>query len=91
MLRQHIHVGDTKSDVSCLQKSFMSRNEKIRMTSQAGPGCSKLKTSLVNVLLKFQMLIFQIQQIFLLKKCELLSFFQQKNSVFGYKVVKYLS
>ena len=25
-----------------------------------GPGCSKLKTSLVNVLLKFQMLISQI-------------------------------
>ena len=35
-----------------------------------GPGCSKLTTSLVNVSLKFQMVIFQICQYFLLKKCE---------------------
>ena len=35
-----------------------------------GPGCSKPTTSLVNVLLKFQMLISQIHQYFLLKKCE---------------------
>ena len=35
-----------------------------------GPSCSNLTTSLVNVSLKFQMLIFQIQQMFLLKKCE---------------------
>ena len=37
---------------------------------QPGPGCSKLTTSLVNVSLKFQMLISQIFQYFLLKKCE---------------------
>ena len=36
----------------------------------AGPGCSKLTTSLVNVLLKFQTLISQICQYFLSKKCE---------------------
>ena len=53
-----------------------------------GPGCSKLTTSLVNVSLKFQKLISQICQYFLLKKCEafavqkLLSFCQQKISVF---------
>ena len=35
----------------------------------SGPGCSKLMTLLVNVLLKFQMLISQICQHFLLKKC----------------------
>ena len=35
-----------------------------------GPGCSKLTMSLVNETLKFQMLIFQISQYFLLKKCE---------------------
>ena len=35
-----------------------------------GPGCSKLTTSLVNVSLKFQTLISQICQYFLLKKCE---------------------
>ena len=35
-----------------------------------GPGCSKLMTSLVNETLKFQTLISQICQYFLLKKCE---------------------
>ena len=35
-----------------------------------GAGCSKLTTSLVNVSLKFQMLISEICQYFLLKKCE---------------------
>ena len=39
-------------------------------TSISEPGCSKLMTSLANVLLKFQKLIFQISQYFLLKKCE---------------------
>ena len=39
-------------------------------TSRPGPGCSKLTTSLVNVLLKFQTLISNICQYFLLKKCE---------------------
>ena len=44
-----------------------------------GPRFSKLTTSLVNVSLKFQTLISQICQYFLLKKFEkLLSFFQQK-------------
>ena len=36
----------------------------------SGPGCSKLMTSLVNVSLKFQTLISDIRQYFLLKKCE---------------------
>ena len=35
-----------------------------------GPGCSKLTMSLVNVSLKFQTLISQISQYFLLEKCE---------------------
>ena len=35
-----------------------------------GPGCSKLTTSLVNASLKFQTLISEICQYFLLKKCE---------------------
>ena len=65
---------------------------------KSGPGCSKLTTSLVNVSLKFQMLIFQICQYFLLKKCEKLlqcksfSHFSTQNiSVFGYKVIKQLT
>ena len=35
---------------------------------KSGPGCSKLTTSLVNVSLKFQTLISEICQYFLLKK-----------------------
>ena len=35
-----------------------------------GPGCSKLTTSLVNISLKFQMLISEMHKYFLLKKCE---------------------
>ena len=65
---------------------------------QSGPGCSKLTTSLVNVSLKFQILIFQICQYDLLEKCEKLlhcksfSHFSTKNiSVFGYKFVKHLT
>ena len=35
---------------------------------RTGPGCSKLTASLVNVSLKFQMLITELCQYFLLKK-----------------------
>ena len=65
----------------------------------AGPGCSKLTMSLVNVSLKFQMLISEICRYFLLKKCVKLlhcksipHFFNKKKFiVFGYKVVKHLT
>ena len=61
---------------------------------KSGPGCSKLTMSLVNVSLKFQMLISEIWQYFLLKKCEKLlqqcksffHFFNKKISV--YLVIK---
>ena len=39
-------------------------------TSNSGPGCSKLTTSLVNVWLNFQTLISEKCQNFLVKKCE---------------------
>ena len=68
------------------------------LREQSGPSCSKLTTSLVNVSLKFQMLISNIHQYFLLKKCEKLlqcksfsHFFNKNISVFGYKVVKHLT
>ena len=68
------------------------------ISQQSGPGCSKLTTSLVNVSLKFQMLISEICQYFLLTKCEKLlqcksfsHFVNKKISVFGYKVVKHLT
>ena len=58
-----------------------------------GPGCSEVMTSLVNGPLKFQTLISQICRNFFVEKiCEafaaqkLLSFFQQKISV--YLVIK---
>ena len=60
-----------------------------------GAGCSKLTISLVKVLLKFQILISEIHQCFLLKKCErhvLFShFFSTQNiSENGYKVAIHL-
>ena len=64
----------------------------------SGVGCSKLTTSLVNVSLKFQMLISQRCQYFLLEKCEKLlqcksfsHFFNKNITVFCYKVVKHLT
>ena len=52
------------------------------------PNCSKLTTSSINILLKFQILISEICQYFLLKKSEKIlhctsfsHFFQQKISV----------
>ena len=36
----------------------------------SGPGCSKLTMALVNVSLKFQMLISNLCQYFFMKKCE---------------------
>ena len=59
-----------------------------------GPGCSKLTTSLVYVLLKFQPLISQICQYFLLKNLSAKAFkvFSTKNfSVFRYLVIKHLT
>ena len=54
----------------------------------SGAGCSKLTTSIVNGSLKFQTLMSEICQYFLLKKCEkLLHYF----SVFGTKVVNHLT
>ena len=58
-----------------------------------GPSCSKLTTSLVNVSFKFQTLISNICQDFLLKKCEKLlhcksfSHFVNKN-IYVYLVIK---
>ena len=52
-----------------------------------GPGCSKLTTSSINVSLKFQTLISEIQQYFCSAKASL--FFQQKISV--YLVIKSLN
>ena len=55
---QHI-IGSTKN-----------RREALHEYCCPGPGCSKLTTSMGNVLLKFQTLISEIRRYFLLKKCE---------------------
>ena len=78
-----------------IQLSIVRHMIYLNASAQSGPGCSKLKTSFVKVSLKFQTLISDICQYFLLKKCEkllqLLSFFFLKKSVFGYKVVIHLT
>ena len=75
----------------CLLLFFLSGIIKKR----PGPGYSKLTTSLVNKMLKFQRLISQISQYFWLKKCEKLlhfsHFFNKNISASGYRVVKYLT
>ena len=77
----------TKTTLSKSQTCLMQNEPKLAHLS--GPAGSKLLMSLVNVLLNFQTSISRICQYFLLKKCEkafelqkLLSFFQQKISVF---------
>ena len=49
-------IMELSSDIPCLYSS--------------GPSCSKLRTSLVNISLKFQTYISQICQYILLKQCE---------------------
>ena len=78
-----------------LGTSLSRKKEPLNQFLYPGPGCSKLKTLLVNVSLKFQTLISEICQYFFLKKCEKLlnfsHFFNKNISVVGYKVIKHLS
>ena len=74
------------------RKNFMLNSvehEKSFITSGPGPGCSKLTTSLVNVSLKFQMLISQIRPYFC--RQNLRSFCTAKASlIFSTKIPVYL-
>ena len=67
-------------------------NKNKNLASQTGNGCSKLTTSLVNETLKFQLLISQICQYFLLKKSEKLlqckSFSHFLTKILVYLVIK---
>ena len=63
--------------------------ESVPICWKPGSGCSKLTTALVNVLLKFQMLISEIYPYFFIEKIweafalqKLLSFFQPKIYVY---------
>ena len=100
----HWKSGPIFSDAMCSGPALVANavlsnfDVQILERSPSGPGCSKLTTSLVNVSLKFQMLISEIRHYFLLKKCKKLlhcksfSHFSKKNiSVLGYKVVKHLT
>ena len=89
VMRKHLVIGQRykATDVSVFHwSSYGSVDFTVKDRAvgyQPGPGCSKLTRSLVNVSLKFQTLISQIRQYFLLKKYKkllqkLLSFFQQK-------------
>ena len=91
-LVQHITVEESTS----IQwvKSRPHSGRACHLGKQSGSGCSNLTTLLANVSLKFQTSKTEICQYFLSKKCEkllqgrqkLLSFFQQKISV--YLVIK---
>ena len=93
---QNCHLGR-----SMVNQSFTFPNDNFEYSYPQGclpgPGCSKLMTSLVNETLKFQTLISQICQYFLLKnvkflQCKSVSHFFNKNiNVLDYKVVKYLT
>ena len=85
------------TEVMCRYKHKKSKD--LTQKSQYGSGCSKLTTLLFNETLKFQTLIYQICQYFLLKKCEKLLqcsakasliFWTKNFSVLNYKVVKHL-
>ena len=94
----HELVMDTGNQVFVLKFSQISVHPKLLISQSkfSGPACSKLTMSLVNVLLKFQMLKSEIRHYFLSKKCEKLAeaslIFSTKNfSVFSNKVVKHLT
>ena len=87
----NVHLKFAAWYMELILNSFLKTEPELMMRRKftSGLGCSKLTTSLVNVSLKFQMLISQIHQYFLLKKCAKASLiFATKNfSVFAYKVV----
>ena len=91
-------------DMKMNEKNLLQNLDRLKIYSDpgilvhSGPSCSKLTTSLVNISLKFQMLISEISQYFLLKKCEKLlhsksfsHFFNKNIGGFGYKVVKHIA
>ena len=53
-----------------MQKLMVAAQSHFEFFKTTGPGCSEQMMSLVNETLKFQTLISQIRQHFLLKKCE---------------------
>ena len=55
-------------NVVYIPKTTSSHATSMTSKQTSGPSCSKLTTSLVNVSLKFQIIISQICQYFLLKK-----------------------
>ena len=67
ILQRYYHISISKN---VLQVNARKNNGKRTSSQIPGAGCSKLTTVLVNVSLKFQMLISQIRQYFLFKKCE---------------------
>ena len=90
----------TQNSLPCIALQNVNYQNLSLYNYQTRPSCSKLTTLLVNVSLKFQMLISEICQYFLLIKCEkllhctakaCLIFSTKIFSVFGYKVIKHLT
>ena len=75
-----LKVDNVKTNISHVG---MADNSEI--LSASGSSCSKLTMSLVNVSLKFQMLISEIHQYFLLKKCEKLLQCKSFSHIFNQK------
>ena len=78
LFKSHEDNGRVVNERLCIMeplehlKGFLppAGTEPVQLDQWPGLGCSKLTTSSVNVLLKFQTLISEIRQYFLLKKCE---------------------
>ena len=88
-IRAAISVGQCLTHYATWAPLFMELQALLVNMQNTGARLFKLMMPLVNVSLKFQTLISQIRQYFLLKKCEkllqcsakLLTFFQQKISL----------
>ena len=64
------HASPATREINMYCLTFTQISGELAYLTQPGPGCSKLTTLLVNETLKFQTLISQICQYFLLEKCE---------------------
>ena len=91
-----IDTGQTASEiiteriVKHVKICLFQELSRVQMFKTTAPGCSKLRMLLVNISLKFQMLISNTCQYFLLKKCEKLlhcksfsHFFNKKYQCIG--------
>ena len=85
----HIWFNDQGPVQSLVSLTSLLRGQlNNEFVKRSGPDCSKIKTLLVNISLKFQMLISEICQYYLLNKCKKLlhcqsfsHFFKKKKKI----------